>query len=914
MPKYECNLCGKVFKQKIDLDRHSEKKNACIPSDKVKDIQAENKQLKKKINEKQKRDAMKSNLTTMFKTCLNLLRDQEGLTGDKALRTIGNLLILRLSEEQIKKGIIDIDNIDYYDTDVYEEVSIEKYMSYARFSKLRKLHEGDMVYTMDNLWKVILCQHPKFKDLFDKNDSFKITHDSTYKKLLKIIGDFPFETYEADIQGEAYEEIIKDIMTGKILGQFFTPPEIKQFMVDLIDPQVKSNGKIETIFDPAMGTGGFLITVLRHIMKQADDKDIKLNWDQISTSGLGGREKDTDTYKICKANMLISSGHIFETLELGDSIRNPITNKYDIILANPPFGIKGLQYDEIQTINIKKEEYMPIESNSAVPLFLQAMIYMLKIGGRCATVLPNGQDLFNKGKNLTMVREYLVKTCDLKEIIHMPSDIFNNTSIKTCVFYFEKKKNPCDVVTVTTKGKKTTHKFADNHSTKKIKFYEYNIFTKEKRLLVEVDIKKIEANSYSLNYSEYIDTKIESKTSAEDIKVFKLNEICNINYGSRITKSNNIEGDYPVYGSGAETFTTNKFNREGWNILIGRFAVSPSCCRIVNKKLYLNDSGLTIEPMDRNKLLYKFVGYYLYMNQNKIYKCARGTAQKNLDMDMFKNICIPVPPIAIQNKIVEQIDFITSTCKISEQKIEDLQKLNIMIMENQLKYGTNEKHKLVDICEFIKTGKNKPKDNKKGTLYPYYGTSSVTGYTDEYLFDGEYLLTPRNGTIGNVFKVNGRFFPSDHIFVIKLKEGYNIDFIHCVLKSLNLDSLKHGATIPGITKSDLEQSELLIPSVDKQKEIIQIINQNNILIDKLTLDINQSKTLSKSILNIFITCEANTIEDQKKKLYKHNKTDENDHIKTPDTIDTDKEKLAKSQHINDKSYQRQKVPQKKSKK
>ena len=97
-----------------------------------------------------------------------------------------------------------------------------------------------------------------------------------------------------------------------------------------------------------MGTGGFLITCLRHLINQSKTKNIKLDWDFIRKQGLGGREAEPDTYQLAVSNMLISSGHMFDVLEKGDSIRNPITNKYDIVLANPPFGIDGLTYDDIK--------------------------------------------------------------------------------------------------------------------------------------------------------------------------------------------------------------------------------------------------------------------------------------------------------------------------------------------------------------------------------------------------------------------------------------------------------------------------------------------------------------------------------------------------------------------------------------
>jgi type I restriction-modification system DNA methylase subunit len=386
MSKYTCELCNKAFKQKGDFDKHKNKKTPCITMDKIQEIN---------IICENKNDNM-SNLTTIFKYCLDCLRDNEHLTGDKALRTLAHLLDLRLLEPQFGKTI-DIDTYDY-DFSHIENDMIEnhkkKLLSIVRFSNLAQEKEDNIPTNMKYLWDDILAVHPKTKNIFLKGRGFDITNQSTYKKLITKLSSFDFESIEADILGEAYEEVIQDVMIGKTLGQFFTPPKVKKMMVKLIDPQINKNGSIEKIFDPAMGTGGFLITCLRHLINQSKTKNIKLDWDFIRKQGLGGREAEPDTYQLAVSNMLISSGHMFDVLEKGDSIRNPITNKYDIILANPPFGIDGLTYDDIN--HALRNEYLPIKSNSAVPLFLQAIIYQLKINGRCAVVLPEGQELFSK--------------------------------------------------------------------------------------------------------------------------------------------------------------------------------------------------------------------------------------------------------------------------------------------------------------------------------------------------------------------------------------------------------------------------------------------------------------------------------------------------------------------------------------
>uniref|UniRef100_A0A6C0H1U6 site-specific DNA-methyltransferase (adenine-specific) n=1 Tax=viral metagenome TaxID=1070528 RepID=A0A6C0H1U6_9ZZZZ len=730
MSKYVCELCKKDFKQKSDYDKHKNKKTPCITLDEIQKI----------TQTKEVKNDNKTNLTTIFKYCLDALRDNEHLTGDKALRTLAHLLDLRLLEPQFGKTI-DIDEFNYDFSHIEDDMidnHKKKLLSIVRFSKLAQEKEDNIPTNMKYLWDDILAVHPKTKNIFLKGRGFDITNQSTYKKLITKLSSFDFESIEADILGEAYEEVIQDVMIGKTLGQFFTPPKVKKMMVKLIDPQINKNGSIEKIFDPAMGTGGFLITCLRHLINQSKTKNIKLDWDFIRKQGLGGREAEPDTYQLAVSNMLISSGHMFDVLEKGDSIRNPITNKYDIILANPPFGIDGLTYDDIN--HALRNEYLPIKSNSAVPLFLQAIIYQLKINGRCAVVLPEGQELFSKSNALVAVREFLMKTCDLKEVIYLPAGTFTHTTIKTCVFYFIKKREGKDALETNIKVSKITqketgreYKFSKTHQTTKVHFYDYNPDNDVKYDLIEggVSIDELSKNNYSLNYAEYLKDDLEDEVYEDDITIKTLDELCEINYGTRIVKKNNKEGKYPVFGSGRETFTTDTYNRDGFNILIGRFALSLKCARIVNQKLFLNDSGLSIKPKSNN-LLHKYIAYYLNENQTIIYNCARGTAQKNLDIDKFKKLKIPVPSLEKQKEIIEYCEvnnnlIIKLENEISQKKLQIssyllniVKKIKIEQDElsddesNSIKSETNQN--IIIENEVIEEVKPKKKASKKKTM------------------------------------------------------------------------------------------------------------------------------------------------------------------------------------------------------
>jgi type I restriction enzyme M protein len=629
--QYTCSSCKEVFVKKLEYTKHQKNNIFCITQ--ITEVKMDN----------------KSMLINLFKNCLNILRDNEGITGEKALRNMSYLLILKLIEPRLDEIGIDSYNYDFssYNDDIIEGHK-KGLLSIVRFSNLAKEEEKDIDKNIKPLWDDILSVHPTTKNIFLKGKGFDIQRVSTYKNLIDKINTLDLSQIEYDILGNAYEEVIQGIMTGKVLGQFFTPPLVKNLMVQLIDPQVFPDGSIETCCDPTMGTGGFLITYLKHIQQKSSN----LDWDFIKTEGLYGKELEPDTYQLAVSNMLISSGHMFVGLDRGDSIREPITKKFDNILANPPFGIKGLKYDEIDSL--LRDEYIPIKSDSAVSLFIQAIIYMLKVGGKCAVVLPDGQDLFSKNdKTLVAIREFLLKTCDLKEIIYIPSGVFTYTSIKTCIFYFIKKVEGSRALSFKVKTSKTTketrtYEFTREHQTSVVKFYDYN--DNIKTLLIEVPIEKIVNNAYSLKHSEYIET-IEKKYS-DNTTIKTLGEVCIfLPKSKRQASYGEKQGLYPFFKSSTKVnsyVNEPDYTEEGLiigdggeaNINYGtKFSTSDHCYVLQNKdKLLLN---------------LKYVYYYLYHNLDTIRELYTGVAIKNISKLNISNIQIPVPSLERQEEIVK---------------------------------------------------------------------------------------------------------------------------------------------------------------------------------------------------------------------------------------------------------------------
>ena len=853
--KYICDLCNKEYSRKGDLTRHKNRKTPCsiIP---IEMPQIEN----EPVNNGNKNDIKE--LSKLLWSILDILRDNEGLTGEKAFRNMSYFLILKLLEPHFGKEI-DIDNYNYDFTRIEDDQLFDhktELLRIVRFSELAKGKQVDLAKSLRDLWEDILSKHPSTKGVFLEDKKFDIKADSTYQRIISKLDKYDLCSVNHDILGTVYEDVIKDIMTGKVLGQFFTPPNIKKLIISLINPQLHADGKIDTCCDPTMGTGGFLIQYMRHIKKQANDKNIKIDWEYIKNEGLYGKELEPDTYQLAVSNMLISSGHMFEKLEQGDSIRSPITRKFDIVLANPPFGIKGLEYDEF-SYGIK-QEYLPIKSNNAISLFIQTIIHILKINGKCGIVVPDGKDLFSKNnKTLVTIREYLLKTCDLKEVIHLPASVFSNTSIKTCIFYFIKKKEGTQVIDVKKKLSKTadkkssyTYEFSKEHQTNTVGFYECktieDLEKQNKTLIIEVPIEKLAANSYSLNYTEYLE-KVKEGIN-DNIVVKTLGDICEfLPKSKRPASYGQDQGKYPFFKS---SMIVNKYtdvadyNKE--SIIIGDggdpninystiFSASDHCYILQNKD-------------DINNI--KYVYYYMYNNIHMLNELYTGMTIKNISKSKIENIQIPIPPLQCQQEIIEQLDFIEESNKTSSDKIEQLRKLNKAYLKT-VNYGNDIVVKaLVDICKFLPKSKRPASYGQDQGKYPFYTSSLICNkYCDTYDYEDTCLII---GTGGNAnIKYNNGFSCSADNFILTITDNTIISkyiYYYLLINICILEKGFIGVSIKHISKEFIQNIQLPIPPIERQQEIIDYCENNDKLIKDLESSIRRDKEFAKQYLAMAI--------------------------------------------------------------
>ncbi len=262
-----------------------------------------------------------------------------------------------------------------------------------------------------------------------KDAVFMIPKPSLLQEAVKIIDELNISQQNLDTQGDLYEYLLSKLNTSGENGQFRTPRHIIRMMTKLVDPRIG-----ERICDPAAGTGGFLMSAYLHILEENSCKD-SIEYDEegmphhlpaekltapqrkfLKEKTLTGFDFDTTMVRIGLMNLVLHGidkpAFIYaDTLSKGFEEKE----KYDVILANPPF--KG----SIDKSDISDQ--FKIKSTKTELLFVELFMRLLTTGGRCAAIVPDGV-LFGNSNAHQAIRKMLVDDNQLEGIISMPSGVF----------------------------------------------------------------------------------------------------------------------------------------------------------------------------------------------------------------------------------------------------------------------------------------------------------------------------------------------------------------------------------------------------------------------------------------------------------------------------------------------------------
>ena len=247
---------------------------------------------------------------------------------------------------------------------------------------------------------------------------------------LDDIYDLMNESQGTDVRGDTYEYLLNKIAQSGLNGQFRTPRHIIKMMVELMEPKAD-----EVICDPACGTSGFLVAAGEYLKENRKEEIFfnKQKKDHYMNHMFHGFDMDRTMLRIGAMNMM-THGIDNPYIEYRDSLsdQNPDKDKYSLILANPPF--KGsLDYDTVSADLLKV-----CKTKKTELLFLTLFLRMLRVGGRCACIVPDGV-LFGSSTAHKAIRKEIVENNRLEAVISMPSGVFKPyAGVSTAILIFTK--------------------------------------------------------------------------------------------------------------------------------------------------------------------------------------------------------------------------------------------------------------------------------------------------------------------------------------------------------------------------------------------------------------------------------------------------------------------------------------------
>ena len=371
-------------------------------------------------------------LGNFVKSIQNIMRDDHGVNGD-AQRIEQMVWLLFLKVYDAKEEIWELHNSKYRSI-IPEKL---RWRNWAVDNKDGKALTGDALLEFINnklfpgIKKIEIDENTQMnkiivKAAFEDNNNY-MKNGILLRQVINVIDEINFEDYEdRHAFGEIYETILRSLQSAGNAGEFYTPRAVTDFMTNMITPQLG-----EKIADFACGTGGFLTSALKYLDAQVKTKKDK----ETYNNSIFGIEKKALPHLLCVTNMLLRDIDN-PIIKRGNTLERNIrdyreTDKFDVILMNPPYG--GSELDSIK-INFPAD----LRSSETADLFMSVIMYRLKKNGRAAVIIPDGF-LFGTDNAKTAIKTKLLAEFNLHTIIRMPHSVFAPyTGITTNILFFDR--------------------------------------------------------------------------------------------------------------------------------------------------------------------------------------------------------------------------------------------------------------------------------------------------------------------------------------------------------------------------------------------------------------------------------------------------------------------------------------------
>ncbi|MFH1657903.1 MAG: N-6 DNA methylase [Pseudomonadota bacterium] len=370
------------------------------------------------------------NISSIVKSVRNIMRQDRGISGDaQRLEQLGWLLFLKIFDEKDQELEIIRDG--------YKSAMPPKFQWRNWATDPEGITGDELLLFIDhptdglfaNMKKLTAPHAPQramlIREVFDGSNNY-MKSGYELRKVINQLNGFDFNNSDdRHIFGTIYESILLELRDAGTKGEFYTPRAVTQFMTQMTGPKLG-----EKVLDPAAGTGGFLTAAIDFIRKN----DVhNLDEEAVLQNSIAGWELKPVSYVLGLTNLILH-GIDVPDWEYIDSLKTEYNRigpkqQVDVILANPPFGA---------TIADGVESNFPASyrCRESADLFIILMIQLLKPGGRCAIVLPDGC-ISGEGYK-ERIREKLLTDCNLHTIVRLPQSTFHPATVSTNLLFFEK--------------------------------------------------------------------------------------------------------------------------------------------------------------------------------------------------------------------------------------------------------------------------------------------------------------------------------------------------------------------------------------------------------------------------------------------------------------------------------------------
>jgi len=695
-----------------------------------------------------------------------------------------------------------------------------------------------------------------FRGIF-KSAFLQYRSPETLGLFLKEIDYFDYSHPEE--LGNAYEYLLSIMSSQGDAGQFRTPRHIIDFIVDVVNPT-----KDDKVLDPACGTGGFLVSSYTHILAQHDGKDDPKKKEKPLTpderkklmANFEGYDIDPTMVRIAQVNMYLhqfKNPKIFQYDSLSSEER--WNDKFDVILANPPFmSPKG---------GIKPHSKFSIPSSRSEVLFVDYIMNHLRPKGRAGIIVPEGI-IFQSGTAHKELRKNLVND-GLYAVVSLPSGVFAPYSgVKTSILLFnnELAKTSQEILFVKIEQDGFDLGATKRPISKNDLPTALDILDKwktgekvESKLAVYVEKSKIAENGdYNLSGDRY---RVATDYSNAKWPMVELKELCEITTGRKDVNEGNPDGEYPFFTCAKENTFIDTFSFDAEALLIAGNG-DVGAVKYYKGKFDAYQRTYVLRTFKNVNAKYLFQVLNNSLKEN-LQLQKLGNTMPYIKLGMLQTFLIPLPPLEIQEQIVAELDgyagIIAGAKQIAQNwkpKIDidpewEKVKLDKIVsfsqgvqvdLEDQLKTPTTDYEKFLRIENYTqnsddfryipkKMGREKFVTKDDVVVVRYGASAGFIGRgLDGILANNLFLVTPE---------------------IKELDKSYLYHYLNSDLAQTYLKQAIAGGAMPALSFGIVKELEIVIPPLAIQKQIVEKIEAERTLVEsaKKLIEIYDQKTKTR---------------------------------------------------------------------